>query len=96
MGVLYDYYSRNIPITKPLMISAGTHIPPDTDELKEIVKGIKDYADRVWILRQCLLRNYGLETGRIARERTHRKKAIIKAYERGLRDGRKKRKGHYE
>jgi hypothetical protein len=91
MAVLYDYYSRNIPITKPF----NGYEPPDTDELNKIVNGIKHYADRIWVLRLCLLRQYGLETGRLVRERLNRKKAIQKAYERGFRNGWKKRKGRY-
>ena len=77
--------SRNIAIAKPLWFDNKiTWVPPDTDDLHQIHDNLEYCAKRIWMLRQCILNDYGKEAGRVQRLLRSRKKAIEKAYKKGL------------
>jgi hypothetical protein len=66
--------------------------PPDTDELNRINVLLKNIANRVHSLRVAFLLNDETVNGRIRRAMASRKRAIEKAYQKGICAGRKKRR----
>jgi len=88
MAIGYDYLGRSVPISKPV----DGWQPPDTDGLKEICNLLAKISNRIHSLRVAVSINYGIEIGRLHRVIASRKRAIEKAYQKGLNAGRKKRR----
>jgi hypothetical protein len=68
--------------------------PPDTDELNNIVDLLDKIGKRIHSLRIAFLENAATEEGRLHRLMVSRKRAIEKAYQRGLNKRRKHRRRH--
>ena len=71
---------RSLPISKPI---EGWN-PPDTAELKQINSLLHQIGNRIDSLRIAVLLNNEQENGRIRRIMAGRKKAVEKAYQKGL------------
>ena len=78
---------RDILISKPI---AGWN-PPDTKELKVICELLQNISKRIWHLRIAALLNNHKENGKIRRIVASRKKAVKKAYQKGLQKKRRRK-----